>query len=337
MRRTNNAGLFRRQSRSASSDHAIRHHPNRSNRPSSRCDLKLVFFAMCLLIGVIYRLTANMLISYHIPDFETNPNTERNKARTFNMIDDSVVLAKHKAKVSKRKGGAVAIIASAPDSKERLVALWSQLECFYANDKYDEIIISAPDWAKEENIIEPFLQKAVAYIPHLKNASVILQYHLNDRYDVGLWCDALLSHTVNVESVQAMHNEFVLSNDSIMAVEDKFTAVLDYLHDKNLSMTSLNFSLLDGYWLESAMRAFSKKGVGTYIQRACVPASHEYWCPGLNTTNTTEATLQKRCIVENFEISIARLFPRHETWGLFPSDVPEDMIKDELLMDGKTW
>ena len=122
-----------------------------------------------------------------------------------------------------------------------------------------------------------------------------------------------------------------------MAVEDKFTAILDQLHEKNISMTSLNFSLLDGYWLESTLRGFSKKGINTYIQRACVPASHEYWCPGLNITNTTEAVLKKRCIVENFEISIARLFPRQETWGIFPSDVPEDMIKDEFLMDGETW
>lgn len=326
-------------SASTSSDHAVVHR----GRSRSRCNLKRVFFVIFLIIALLYKIAIDRILSH--PDTRrVDANDDGNEARKIDMkrrqnsdINDMVIAAKDKGYDSNIKQGTVAIIASVPDNKDRLLALWSQLECFYANDKYNEIIVSAPAWAKEENIIEPFIRNAVSRIPHLNSTSVILQYHFNDRYDVGLWCDALDSRTVNDQPVKEKYNEFVLSNDSIMAVEEHFTGILDELRQRNLTMSSLNFSFLDGYWLESTMRGFSKKGINTYTDQACVPVAHERWCPGLNITNKTEADLKKRCIVDNFEIGIASLFPRHEIWGLFPSDVPVDMIKDEFLLDGKTW
>jgi hypothetical protein len=326
---------------SSFSDRAVIHHRGRSR---SRCNLKQVLFIIFLIIALLYKIAIDRILSH--ADTRVDTNDDGSEVRKTDMkrrknsdINDMVIVAKDKGYDTNKKQGAVAIIASVPDNKERLLALWSQLECFYANDKYNEIIVSTPAWAKEENIIEPFLRNAVSRIPHLNSTSVILQYHLNDRYDVGLWCDALDSSTVNDQPapVKAKYNEFVLSNDSIMAVEEHFTGILDELRQRNLTMSSLNFSFLDGFWLESTLRGFSKKGINSYTNQACVPMSHERWCPGLNITNKTEADLKKRCIVDNFEIGIASLFPRHEIYGLFPSDVPDDMIKDEFLLDGKTW
>ena len=39
-------------------------------------------------------------------------------------------------------------------------------------------------WAKKENILQPFIQKAIESIPHLKDAEILIKYHVNDRYDV---------------------------------------------------------------------------------------------------------------------------------------------------------
>eukprot|EP00594_Rhizosolenia_setigera_P005429 CAMPEP_0178948130 /NCGR_PEP_ID=MMETSP0789-20121207/5299_1 /TAXON_ID=3005 /ORGANISM="Rhizosolenia setigera, Strain CCMP 1694" /LENGTH=409 /DNA_ID=CAMNT_0020628457 /DNA_START=149 /DNA_END=1375 /DNA_ORIENTATION=- len=211
----------------------------------------------------------------------------------------------------------VAIIGIVPDNKERLLALWSQLECYFGNEKYDEVIVSAPTWARDDGIIEPFLSAAEENIPHFKSGSVSLkiQYYENDRYDVGLWCDALLDEN---NGALSEGNNFVLSNDSIMAVE-QFTAIIDTLKERNLSMTSLNYSFLEKYWLESVLRAFSKDGIVKYIEYACKGA------PSMRDRCSENDF--KRCIVENYEIAIVDLFERKEVWGLFPSDVPKDMIR----------
>jgi len=53
-----------------------------------------------------------------------------------------MVIEKDKGYDTNEKQGTVAIISSVPDSKERLLPLWSQLTCFHSNDSYDEIIVS---------------------------------------------------------------------------------------------------------------------------------------------------------------------------------------------------
>ena len=236
---------------------------------------------------------------------------------------------------STRKGKAVYIIAVVPDSKERLQALWSQLECFYDQHKFQGIVVAAPNWAKEENILAPFLQKAMENIPHLKGVDLAINYHNNDRYDIGLWCDSLNG---NNGFLLENYDYFLLVNDSIMAIERDFTGVIDVLRERDLTLTSLNYSELDGYWVESAMRAFSKQGMQRYIEHANVPVTHDRWCPESSPVyKDMQAWERKRCIVYNFEITIARLFPHYEVWGIFPSDVPEDMVTEEFMNDGYTW
>mmetsp|Transcript_12204 Transcript_12204/g.17773 ORF Transcript_12204/g.17773 Transcript_12204/m.17773 type:complete len:370 (-) Transcript_12204:496-1605(-) len=246
---------------------------------------------------------------------------------------------------SKPERTAAMIIAVVPYSEDRLLALWSQLECFHQTGKFQEIIISAPHWAREDKILEPFVREAIASIPHFQEVgspTVTIQYYLNDRYDVGLWCDSLKSKHININS-QKIHesqltspaeqyDDFVLVNDSLMAVERDFSGILDVLREKKLAMTSLNYSRSDyWFWLESAMRGFSSYGIERFMEHACIPASHEIWCRELQSAD------QKRCIVEHFEIKMVEEFAEEEVWGLFSSDVPENMITEERVNNGKTW
>ena len=114
-----------------------------------------------------------------------------------------------------RKIHHAAIIAVNPDSKERFLALWSQLECFFGNnDKFGEVMISAPSWAKREGLIEPCLKNAKETLPHFKDGSISLslQYYTNDRYDVGLWCDALLNE--GDENLDGIKSQSILDRTS---------------------------------------------------------------------------------------------------------------------------
>ena len=97
--------------------------------------------------------------------------------------------------LKKKPQQVVAIIASVLDNKERLLVLWSQLECFYSHDTQycDQITISASTYAKDNNILKLCINAAVQNIPHLREKQVSIQYIVNDLYDVDLCCDVLLS------------------------------------------------------------------------------------------------------------------------------------------------
>ena len=218
------------------------------------------------------------------------------------------------------------LLAAAPRGPRYAAALWTQLECFANPTKYDNIVVVSPTWAKD--VTTQILHKAQQSIPHFatssttrenKNSQLSVLFKTNDRYDVGLWCDALhdlgLTNTGNVNGNP--NDSFVLSNDSIFALRP-FTAILDKLKARNLTLTSLNYSNRDhNYWLESVLRGFSATGLQRFMQHACVPRNHFYFCPHLHSK-----IKKKRCIVEHFEIAIASLFNRSQIMGLYPSDTP---------------
>lgn len=263
------------------------------------------------------------------------------------------------------------IIAVAPTNLIRLLALWSQLECFVSNGTYKTIVIAAPQELAQSkrDFLDRFIQNAVESIPHLHNMHVVIKYFKNDRYDVGLWCDALMVDDSNsylrrnaaslssdnnradendnsqhiLSILMRQHSEFVLINDSIMAIHPNFTSVLDTLkEDKHLSMTSLNYSFLRGSegdytfsnkpWLESVFRAFNRDGIKKYMHHTCVPASHPKFCP-----EEENAEKKKRCIVDSMEVPVADLFAPNQVKGLFPSDVPKDMVQSEALEHVYLW
>lgn len=259
---------------------------------------------------------------------------------------------------------AVLIIAVYPISWTRLSTLWSQLECF--TSKIDAIVVAAPDWSRD--ILDPVLQKAKQSIPILREKMITARYFVNDRYDVGLWCDAVRvtnettfgystttrtpndtknhdsQNTSMVVSLLKQFDHFVLINDSVWAVEHS-SEVLDALriqrNNQTLQMVSLSYSHLGnetliphGFWLESVKRAFTMEGLTTFLKNKCVPATHSFYCP-----NRLAAWKRKRCIVENFEIDVSKLYPNGTLLGLYPSDVPSRYLEGKNLNVGgiRTW
>ena len=250
----------------------------------------------------------------------------------------------------------VLIIAAAPRSVKHIVALWSSLECFTAD--VDHVVVSAPTWSQP--ILERVLEEARAKIPRFASstatdAAVSLEgmVTLNDRYDVGLWCDALSQlgmggvegrpraepHNNNnqqngvgssplslsLASSLSSYDEIALLNDSIYALRE-YTEIFRALGANNASMTSLNYSFIhpkgtgdERYWLESVWRGFDTSGIKTFVERSCKSADDPLFCPHAWWG-------RKGCIVENFERAMARHFTRDKTMGLFPSDVPKAML-----------
>ncbi|VEU35588.1 unnamed protein product [Pseudo-nitzschia multistriata] len=115
-------------------------------------------------------------------------------------------------------------MAAVPRNQKHLLAVWSQLECFTIG--IDHIVLAVPSWAKE--VARQFIRVAKASIPSLINneTSIQVEHFTNDRYDVGLWCDAVSS--LNVDDF----DEFAFVNDSVFAMRH-FSEIFDALSLKN--------------------------------------------------------------------------------------------------------
>ena len=155
-------------------------------------------------------------------------------------------------------------------------------------------------------------------IPHLANGEtkIEVKHFLNNRYDVGLWCDA-------IQSVPTRDfDEIGVINDSVFALRP-FTGVFDAIRRYNVSLTSLSYSESAKYnkgfgpghfWVESIFRGFTKEGIDIFQEHSCVPEDHPFFCP-------TEED-QKPCIINNFEHDLVNRYPCNRVYGLFPSDSP---------------
>jgi hypothetical protein len=262
-----------------------------------------------------------------------NANTAKNTT-----ADTTTVVSNSSTSTNRRRRRRVLIISAAPRTKKHLIALWSSLECFTLD--VDHVVVSAPTWSKP--ILERFLSKVMTSIPRFSSGEVSLDglVSKNDRYDVGLWCDALSYMDGESSSSSSPPNnddddeikglssydEIGLINDSVFALRE-YTSILDSIHERNVSMTSLSYSLIhpngygpEHYWLESVWRGFSKEGIQTFIDYSCRPkATDPLYCP-------TKIWGRKGCIVENFERQMSRQFPKEKTYGIFPSDVPKNML-----------
>jgi hypothetical protein len=258
--------------------------------------------------------------------------------------DEEDSVAKKEEKKERRTAYFVAV---SPISDLRFRSLWSQLECFTSTEKIQTVVIVAPGWSQREGYLEKFVQHAKDRIPHLKDRKVVIKYYMNDRYDVGLWCDAAQDKldVDNNSSIFDLHDDFIVTNDSVMAAQENYSGVLDSLREENLNMTSLNYSFLhdkndlslfshqwifsrsDKMWLESALRAFNHDGMKTFLSNVCVPPDHPYFCP-----SSRNRAQRKRCVVESMEIRIAGLYKEDQVKGLFPADAP-----DEYSDEGPMW
>jgi len=83
------------------------------------------------------------------------------------------------------------IIATVPHDRDHAKALWSHLECL--TEKIDRVVVAAPDVDWSRNIVEAIITnfKLQAAINQISVPIIEPAYFDNNRYDVGLWCDAL--------------------------------------------------------------------------------------------------------------------------------------------------
>ena len=213
----------------------------------------------------------------------------------------------------------VMIIAAAPFHSSRARSIWSQLECF--TDHIDKVVIAAADFT--QTYFDLFIQEAIEAMPHLKNIDIEIKYYKNDRYDVGLWCDAL--HDSSMSSIGSAvvdsYDHFVLINDSIHAIQHS-SELIDVTRSRNLNMASLTYSELGGaksnthngeYWLEANYRSFDAFGIKTLMNHVCKPIP----CSAKKAKKRLH-----RCMVDTLEIPVASWFNRTKTWGLYLGDVP---------------
>eukprot|EP00536_Pseudo-nitzschia_multiseries_P016651 jgi/Psemu1/69933/estExt_Genemark1.C_11880002 len=214
----------------------------------------------------------------------------------------------------------VLVMTAVPRGKRHVIALWSQLECFTGG--VDHVVLVSPIWSKE--LTTQIVDRAKVAIPRFRDGDVSLrtEYVVNDRYDVGLWCDAITS--LETEDF----DEFGLLNDSVFALRP-FSGVFDALSNKNVSLSSLSYSYSpknfegeDGpqhFWLESVFRGFTREGMDIFRRHSCVPADHPFFCP--------EETENKGCIVNNFEHDLAIEYPCEKVYGIYPSDAPKSFLE----------
>lgn len=230
----------------------------------------------------------------------------------------------------KKENGRVLVVAAAPRDERHVYTLWSQLECF--STTVDLVIVSAPDWSSE--ITRNITDLARKSIPHFSSGRVTLeaQFYVNDRYDVGLWCDAL--NAINRDDF----DEFGIINDSVFALRE-YSDIFGSLKARNISMSSLSYShtakFFRGYgpehfWVESVFRGLTKDGLKTFMNYSCVDAMNPKFCPKGNKDK------KKECVIVNFEQDMAAQYPRDKVDGLFFSDVPPQLMKGRYR-DKHTW
>jgi hypothetical protein len=231
---------------------------------------------------------------------------------------------------------AVLILASIPIDKRRIVSLWSGLECFVGSASH--VVVSSAYWAKP--IVDRVLVDVRNRIPHFSSREVTIEARFfdNERYDVGLWCDALQGFNTNDK-----YEDVILLNDSIFALR-KFDGILDALRSNNYSMASLvhNTDEEGRLWLESVFRGFNGDGLSVFMNHSCVPQTHESFCKTLHRKSPnkrkTVQRLRKRCITEYHEVAMARQFsqPEKQTVGVYNGTVPEH-LKSKNTSTFPTW
>lgn len=210
----------------------------------------------------------------------------------------------------------ILIVAAVPRSSGHTVALWSELECLAL--PYDQIIISSPEWSR------PLMDDIVQQAQDRLQMNIQAQYFVNDRYDVGLWCDALqvFLDARGMDTIRTV----TLLNDSVYAFRN-FSGILSALEERpeDLDMVGMNYyNNSDSYWLESVLRGFPIRSVPVFLERVC-QAPREMYCPRSGPIR------KKRCIVENFEIAVAANFLPNRTLGLFPSNPPSDWPRADKI------
>ncbi|KAL3910189.1 MAG: hypothetical protein SGILL_007792 [Bacillariaceae sp.] len=287
--------------------------------------LFVTFLSALVFVGVM-TVHVSTLINQLMVDGETNsPIIEIRQSSTSSAQKTNDRTAPSRA----------LIIATVPRSIKHVVGLWTELECFTLD--VDRVVLSGPTWSKPIlNAVAKMAQERIPRFSATKSKNPIsLQVltFVNNRYDVGLWCDAMDFLQNTGDGTLSSYDEVGLLNDSVFALKE-YTGIFSALRAKDVRMTSLNYSLygpsLKGYgmehkWLESVWRGFDREGLQTFRDYSCRPANDKLFCP------KKKGWKRKKCIIDNFERAAGRQFPPDKTWGLFSSDTPT------RILTGKNW
>ncbi len=271
-------------------------------RPNGRdCHSLVIWFRLLL---------EKSLLSYSANNFSTSTTTKKN-----NKVINTVL-----------------IIATVPYSADHVMALWTQLECVTSG--IDRVLISAPDtsWSKEiiAHVIKRFTQLSNTTAFHLEAV-----FNLNNRYDVGLWCDGI-DHINARNTSTAVPRAMFLINDSAAALSryDALTnrtvhaTQIEQLNETNkyekgsLKLISLNGDLSTPgrnkyFWVESVYRGLTPDGASIFYKHSC-SAKQRRACVG------KRGIAAKDCIVDRFEHTLTRSYSPLDLKIMFPSFPPEE-------------
>lgn len=134
-------------------------------------------------------------------------------------------------------------------------------------------------------------------------------FYDNNRYDVGLWCDA-------VQGLKERFAEFVLLNDSIFALRSYDGMLETRRSNRTLLAVSLMYNARNkqnkqnktGIWTESFFRGFNSKGLDLFMDHSCVPSDHRSFG-------------RKRSIVKYHEIGLSySQFSEEQVKGVYDGD-----------------
>ncbi|KAL9186899.1 hypothetical protein ACHAXT_010619 [Thalassiosira profunda] len=245
----------------------------------------------------------------------------------------------------------ILIIATAPIDYGHTLALWTHLEC--VTNGIDRVIIAAPDSYWSKGIVELVVNKFLLAVED-SNATrtyppIETVFYLNNRYDIGLWCDGITHHLgyqFNGTDVpdDAKLPAIFLINDSAQSLRpyDSLTRKITRwaLHeqregaspdDLGVKITSLNGLLYQRnrgvrhhgrpggsgfYWIESVYRGFTPHALPKFWRHSCRKMYLK------NRVPCKTAGDRKRCIVDAYEKGLADWFSHEEIDAMFPSYRP---------------
>ncbi|KAL9179815.1 hypothetical protein ACHAXT_007785 [Thalassiosira profunda] len=266
--------------------------------------------------------------------------------------------------------GTALIIATVPYDAIHARALWSHLECL--TEGIDRVLIAAPDalWSRlqVQAIKTEFVRRESNRREEKSNGTNIEVatdgglpiieegYYRNDRYDIGLWCDALhygygynatniTSGSNSSESLESTVPDAVfVVNDSAMSMRKYNNLTRRIVHTARLEMQGANLTAprtrkqharlvslngrFDDYsspvpnarynWVESVYRGLTPAGLKPFYDFSCSPQSFQP-CFGAEFSGK-----RKRCVVDHFERALAtRAYDIHtEVDAMFPSYFP---------------
>ena len=240
---------------------------------------------------------------------------------------------------STRNIDTVLIIATAPYSADHVMALWTQLECI--TDGIDRVLISAPDTSWSKEIISLVIDHFTKLSSNVTTFILEAAFNVNNRYDVGLWCDGI-DHICDHDpittsaaapraiflindSAPALQRYDALTNQTVAANQNNQLSNSNTTNNMNnrgsVKLISLNGDLtypkMDKTWVESVYRDLTPDGLSTFYQHSC-SAKQRRKCACKRDDNA------KNCIVEHFEIALAREYLPLELDVMFPAFPPKE-------------